>query len=109
MGVNEASPESSEIDDHAVQMAGAALYSLDNAGAQKYSRTYWDRVAEVAVGVYLSALETDPYASIRCVEFPETPSPGNLAMKDDTLYCWSPGGGWKPVPPHPTSITQENP
>lgn len=48
----------------------------------------------------ISAEVSDPYASIRCVEFPEDPGPGNLAVKDDVLYCWSPGGGWKPVPPH---------
>ena len=42
----------------------------------------------------------DPYQTIRCEEFPENPAPGNLAMTDDVLYCWSPGGGWAKVPPH---------
>lgn len=48
----------------------------------------------------VARLETDPYAAIRCDEFPANPGPGNLAMKDDQLFCWSPGGGWCEVPPH---------
>lgn len=60
----------------------------------------FDENRELREALTIIQITGDPYAPIRCDEFPENPGPGNLAMKGDVLYCWSPGGGWREVPPH---------